>query len=155
MAFNIAIKQLFRQNILRPKGYFQLRGNYFSNINMSEQPAKSIMFDSLKEKILNKKIILIDVREPKELKDDGKIPCSVNIPLGQIADAFQLPNSEFQKRYGIEKPSESHDFVITCRSGRRATTAFQKLLPLGYKNILVYSGSFEDWKSRGGPIEKD
>lgn len=153
MAFNLVIKRFFRHNIFRPSGYFLLPSNCFSN--MGEQPVKSIVFDNLKEKILNKSIILIDVREPNELKDDGKIPHSVNIPLGQIAEAFQLPNSEFLRKYGIDKPTESDDFVITCRSGKRATNAFNKLLPLGYNNILVYSGSFLDWKEKGGPIEKD
>lgn len=155
MALKYSFKQFFCHNIFRSNGYFLLPGNHFSNINMSEYPLKNIVFDSLKEKILNEKITLIDVREPKELKEDGKIPHSVNIPLGQIAEAFQLPNSEFQKRYGIEKPSESDDFVISCRSGRRAANAFNKLVPLGYKNIQVYSGSFEDWKSKGGPIVKE
>lgn len=153
MAFNLVIKQFFRHNIFRPSGYFLLPSNCFSN--MGEQPVKSIVFDCLKEKILNKSIILIDVREPNELKDDGKIPHSINIPLGQIAEAFQLPNSEFHRKYGVDKPAESDDFVVTCRSGKRATNAFNKLLPLGYKNILVYSGSFQDWKEKGGPIEKD
>lgn len=123
---------------------------------MSQQPtAKDIAFDSLKEKVLNKNIVIIDVREPTEIKDVGKIPHSVNIPLGQIADAFQLTKSQFQMKYGIEKPDESDNFVISCRSGKRATNAFMKLFPLGYQNVLVYTGSFQDWQEKGGPVEKE
>jgi len=121
---------------------------------MPDQQVKDIIFENLKEKILNGNIILIDVREPNELKDDGKIPNSVNIPLAQIADAFQLSNSEFLAKYGIDKPSEADDFVLSCRSGKRATNARIKLLPLGYSNVLVYTGSFQDWLKNGGPIEK-
>ncbi|GIY30830.1 hypothetical protein CEXT_656131 [Caerostris extrusa] len=114
-----------------------------------------IKFDSLKEKLLNHDIILIDVREPSELKDDGKIPNSVNIPLGQIGDAFKMTGSEFQSKYGIAKPdAEKKPFVLSCRSGKRATDAYQKLCNLGYNNIEIYSGSFLDWVKNGGLVEK-
>lgn len=148
-----SLSRYFRFNLHRTKGYFPLPvKNQFST--MDAQPIKDIKFDSLKDKVLNGNVTLIDVREPNELKDDGKIPYSVNIPLGQIAEAFQLSKLEFHSKYGIEKPSESEGFVISCKSGRRATNAFNKLFPLGYTNIVVYSGSYQDWLKNGGPIEK-
>ncbi|KAF8766765.1 Rhodanese domain-containing protein CG4456 [Argiope bruennichi] len=122
---------------------------------MTDNKLNVIEFENLKDKLLNRNITLIDVREPKELKEDGKIPNSVNIPLGQIVDAFKMSESAFQSKYGVQKPDEQSDpFVLSCRSGKRATDAFQKLSALGYNNISVYSGSFQDWVKNGGPIEK-
>lgn len=153
MAQTFSLKRYIVTNLFRSNRYYLLSAkNQFSS--MEGQPVKNIVFDNLKDKVLNGNVTLIDVREPNELKDDGKIPNSINIPLGQIADAFQLSTSEFQSKYGIEKPSVSDGFVISCRSGKRATNAFNKLAPLGYTNAVVYTGSFQDWVKNGGPIEK-
>ncbi|CAL1299809.1 unnamed protein product [Larinioides sclopetarius] len=123
--------------------------------NMSENKLAVIEFENLKDKLLKRNITLIDVREPKELKEDGKIPNSVNIPLGQIVDAFKMSEADFQAKYGVQKPdTNSNPFVLSCRSGKRATDAYQKLSALGYDNISVYSGSFLDWVKNGGPVEK-
>lgn len=132
--------------------YFPIQRAQLST--MADIIVKDIKFDALKEKVLSKNITLIDVREPDELTKDGKIPNSINIPLGEIAEAFKLNEMDFQKKYGISKPRESEEFVISCRSGKRATNAIHKLSPHGYKNTLVYIGSFNDWAQNGGPIEK-
>ncbi|XP_035227670.1 rhodanese domain-containing protein CG4456-like [Stegodyphus dumicola] len=132
----------------------------FSLISQSRHMAgegsvNDIKFENLKGKLLNGDITLVDVREPAELKDDGRIPKSLNIPLGQVEEAFKLPPSEFLSKYGVSKPNpESSDLVVSCRSGKRATSAFEKLKLLGYKNALVYTGSFQDWVKNGGPVEK-
>ncbi|XP_071044471.1 rhodanese domain-containing protein CG4456-like [Parasteatoda tepidariorum] len=113
-----------------------------------------VQFDFVKEKVLKKQLLLVDVREPVELKEEGKIPNSVNIPLGQIMEAFKMNDSAFQTKYGVTKPNSTSNFVLTCKSGKRTNTAYATLNELGYKNIAVYSGSFLDWIERGGPIEK-
>ncbi|GFU38219.1 hypothetical protein NPIL_423401 [Nephila pilipes] len=131
------------QNLLR---------NYSSNMTGK---LNIIEYENLKDKVLDGEITLIDVREPAELKDEGKIPKSINIPLGQIVDAFKMAESDFSYKYGVPKPDAEFDtFVLSCRSGKRATDAFQKLSSLGYSNMSVYSGSFQDWVKQGGPVEK-
>lgn len=32
--------------------------------------------------------------------------------------------------------------------------AQEKLEELGFKNLLVYMGSFDDWSAKGGDVEK-
>ena len=40
------------------------------------------------------------------------------------------------------------------RSGMRAGKASATLEEMGYENLNLYSGSFEDWVSNNGKIEK-
>ena len=40
--------------------------------------------------------ILVDVRNPNELEENGKIPGSFNIALPDVSGAFQLSASEFR-----------------------------------------------------------
>ncbi|XP_076332037.1 rhodanese domain-containing protein CG4456-like [Tachypleus tridentatus] len=114
---------------------------------------KEIKYDELCDLIKANKITLIDVRTSQELKDVGLIPGSLNIPLAEIEDAFHLPPNEFKKKYGSFQPSKTDEnVIITCRSGRRAADAIQKLEKLAYNKIRCYCGSFLDWVEKGGKV---
>ncbi|CAG8909479.1 unnamed protein product [Penicillium egyptiacum] len=110
----------------------------------------------------HKPIILIDVREPAELKGTGIIPSAVCIPLASQGDALYLTPDEFETRFGFAKPdpAESEDepaqMVFYCKAGVRAKAAAQMAVQAGYDpaNLGVYMGSWLDWEAHGGKVEK-
>uniref|UniRef100_A0A182X3L5 Rhodanese domain-containing protein n=1 Tax=Anopheles quadriannulatus TaxID=34691 RepID=A0A182X3L5_ANOQN len=65
--------------------------------------------------------LLIDVRNPDELADTGKIPTSINIPLDKVKQAFGPETSDeaFAQQYGVPKPGLDHYLILSCRTGRR------------------------------------
>jgi 3-mercaptopyruvate sulfurtransferase SseA len=46
--------------------------------------SKRVAADDIDKLLAEGKVLLLDVREPKELEELGTIPDSVNIPLGQL-----------------------------------------------------------------------
>ncbi len=47
--------------------------------------AERIPIPELKKKLdTNKTLVVVDVREPKEIKEGGAIPGAIHIPMGQI-----------------------------------------------------------------------
>jgi rhodanese-related sulfurtransferase len=64
----------------------------------------------------SEKFFIIDVREAFELVQDGKIPNSIHIPLGELT---------YEKV--ISANPEKKPFLIYCRSGRRSMTACDML----------------------------
>lgn len=100
------------------------------------------------ERYIQNKTCIIDVREHKELQETGVIPNSVNIPLGEIEQAFQLPKDVFQKKYKCVKPDINDILVFTCRSGKRSYIACEKLHSLGFKGVINYSGGWLDWEEK-------
>ncbi|KAM7301675.1 putative secreted salivary gland peptide [Ixodes scapularis] len=101
----------------------------------------------------NKTGVVIDVREPEELETDGRIPNFHNIPLKSIPEAFELEPKEFETKYNFSKPEADDVIIFSCRSGRRALLAAQRLDKLQkYRNIKVYEGSFQNWLKCGGVI---
>lgn len=82
--------------------------------------------------------IILDVRRPDEFAE-GHIPNAINVPNESIGtDAIsELPNKE-------------QLIMVYCRSGRRSKEASEKLVKLGYTNIVEFGGIL-DWK---GEIEK-
>lgn len=78
--------------------------------------------------------VVIDVREVPEIKRDGRVPGFHNIPLMEVADAFQKEPDDFLATYNFTMPEKSDTIVFSCRSGRRALLGAQKLDALGGYN---------------------
>ena len=85
-----------------------------------------------------KNYIILDVRRPDEYAE-GHIPGAINVPNEEIGTAEIT-----------ELPSKSQLILVYCRSGRRSKEASEKLVKLGYTNIVEFGGIL-DYK---GEIEK-
>ena len=82
--------------------------------------------------------IILDVRTPKEYAE-GHIPGAINVPNERIgADPIS------------ELPDKGQLILVYCRSGRRSKEASDKLVKLGYTNIVEFGG-IQDYK---GEIQK-
>merc|ERR1719369_119332 len=114
---------------------------------------KEVTFQSLSMLLKDNRITLLDVRNSSELVNPGKIPGSVNIPLHEIPEAFLLDPDTFLQTYKFQLPDkDAKNVVLTCRSGRRVQIAITRLLPLGYRHLRSYGGSYRDWVNRGGQV---
>lgn len=82
--------------------------------------------------------IILDVRRPDEFAA-GHIPNAINVPNESIG-TDEIP----------ELPNKNQLIMVYCRSGRRSKEASEKLVKLGYTNIVEFGGIL-DWK---GDIEK-
>ena len=102
-------------------------------------------------------LVVLDVRNKPELISEGKIPKSFNVPFPNIrSGAFELPSQSFEKNYGFVKPSYTDEIVTICSLGTgRAPKAAIILKNLGYLNVKVYVGGFEDWRENGGKVVKN
>ena len=81
--------------------------------------------------------IILDVRRPDEFAA-GHIPNAINVPNESIC-TDEIP----------ELPNKDQLIRVYCRSGRRSKEASEKLVKLGYTNIVEFGGIL-DWK---GEIE--
>ncbi|KAH8041060.1 hypothetical protein HPB51_013720 [Rhipicephalus microplus] len=48
-----------------------------------------------------------------------------------VQEAFGMHPEDFKNRYHVEKPDPKKDIIFSCRSGRRAAIAAEKLEELG------------------------
>lgn len=85
-----------------------------------------------------KNYIILDVRRPDEYSE------------GHIPNAINIPNEEISASEIRELPDRAQLILVYCRSGRRSKEAAEKLVKLGYTNIVEFGGIL-DWK---GDIEK-
>ena len=76
--------------------------------------------------------IILDVRTPEEFSEKH-IPGAINIPNETIGTE-EVP----------ELPDKDQLILIYCRSGNRSKQASEKLVRLGYTNIVEFGG-INDW----------
>ena len=81
--------------------------------------------------------IILDVRRPDEFA------------AGHILNAINVPNETIGTAEISELPDKNQLIMVYCRSGRRSKEASEKLVKLGYTNIVEFGGIL-DWK---GEIE--
>ncbi|KRT80470.1 hypothetical protein AMK59_7742 [Oryctes borbonicus] len=117
----------------------------FSVTSMSSA-AKAIGWSEVNQLKDDEGVLLIDVREPKELLETGIIPGAINIPVATLEDVLKnLTPEEFLAKYQREKPQRDTPIVFSCRSGNRSTKALDIALNLGYTNLKNYTGGWNDW----------
>uniref|UniRef100_A0A182JNC3 Rhodanese domain-containing protein n=1 Tax=Anopheles christyi TaxID=43041 RepID=A0A182JNC3_9DIPT len=76
--------------------------------------------------------LLVDVRNPDELAETGKIPTSINIPLPQLEEGLKLDDEAFKAKFGRDKPSTSTEVIFHCKMGGRAQKATDLASSLGF-----------------------
>ncbi|XP_040899372.1 thiosulfate sulfurtransferase/rhodanese-like domain-containing protein 3 [Toxotes jaculatrix] len=111
----------------------------------SAPPSSDVSYEQLKQLLAGRKAVVIDVREPWELREYGFIPGSINVPLGQVNTALQLGPEEFKEKYGGEMPQQTDNIVFTCLAGVRSKNALNTAASLGYRDVQHYSGGWQDW----------
>ena len=99
------------------------QNNTYKQISMSE--AITMM-----EK--EKDYIILDVRRPDEFAEKH-IPGAINIP-NEIIGTEEIK----------ELPNKKQLILVYCRSGNRSKQASEKLVKLGYTNIVEFGGII-DW----------
>ncbi|MCA3554837.1 rhodanese-like domain-containing protein [Aestuariivirga sp.] len=93
-------------------------------------------------------IAVIDIRDPREIEREGRIPGSFHAPRGML-EFWVDPESPYHKPIFAEEKK----FIIHCASGWRSLLATQVLRRMGLKPVLNLKGGFSAWKEAGGPVE--
>ncbi|KAI9576968.1 hypothetical protein GQX74_014335 [Glossina fuscipes] len=109
-----------------------------------------VEYKDIKELPKHPEKLLIDVREPNELRETGQIPTSINIPLGVVAQELHPDgdDSMFKTKYGRDKPKIDTELIFHCKVGRRSHNAAEIAQQLGYRNVKNYLGSWTEWAEK-------
>ena len=90
----------------------------------------------------------VDVRDPRELEREGRIPGAFHCPRGML-EFWIDPNSPyFKPAFGEDKR-----FVFFCAGGWRSALAAQTVHRMGLNPVAHIRGGFGEWRTAGGPIE--
>jgi len=93
-------------------------------------------------------VVLIDIRDIRELQRDGRVPGAVHCPRGML-EFWIDPASPYHKPVF----NQDKTYVFFCAGGLRSALAAQTAQRMGLKPVAHIGGGFGAWKKAGGPVE--
>ena len=93
-------------------------------------------------------VVLVDLRDPRELEREGKMPGAFHCPRGML-EFWIDPESPYHKPVF----AQDKKFVFFCAGGWRSALAAKTAQDMGLKPVAHIEGGFGAWKKAGGPVE--
>lgn len=99
----------------------------------------------------NPNIVVIDVREPEDIAETGRIPGAMNVPLGMVP---LRADTELPEKFREQKLQDRNTPVIAaCGAGGQSALAAKTLKDMGFTNVAIVDGGTRGWKEAGLPTE--
>lgn len=92
--------------------------------------------------------VIVDLRDPREIKRGGKIPGAFSCPRGML-EFWIDPDSPYHK----DIFNQDKKYVFYCASAWRSALSAQLAQDMGLKPVAHIEGGFGAWQKAGGPIE--
>ena len=92
-------------------------------------------------------VVVVDLRDIRELSHDGKIPGCFHMPRGMLEFWIDPESPYFKDLFHADKR-----FVFYCSKGWRSALATQTAQRMGLKRVCHIEGGFEAWREAGGPV---
>jgi rhodanese-related sulfurtransferase len=124
------------------KGYKQLLEEANAEVT-AIMPAEAIPLLAQKDDVT-----FIDLRDPRELEREGKIPGAVHCPRGML-EFWIDPESPYHRPVFAEKKK----LLFFCAGGWRSALAAKTAQDMGLEDIAHLEGGYGAWRKAGGPVE--
>ena len=109
---------------------------------------ETISIEEAKKIVSSENHILIDLRDIRELKREGKIPGAFSCPRGML-EFWIDPESPYHK----EIFNQDKTYVFYCASAWRSALSAKTAMDMGLKPVLHIEGGFMAWKKADGDVE--
>ncbi|RDI61084.1 rhodanese-like domain-containing protein [Microvirga subterranea] len=92
--------------------------------------------------------VFVDLRDPRELEREGRIPGAVHCPRGML-EFWIDPESPYHKPVFAQDKT----FVFFCAAGWRSALSTATAQDMGLKPVAHIEGGFTAWREAGGPVD--
>jgi rhodanese-related sulfurtransferase len=121
---------------------------YDALIEAARREIKELTPDEVMAEMAKGDIVIVDVRDIREIERDGRIPGSVHCPRGMLEFWIDPASPYFKPVFG-----EAKRFVFQCALDWRSALSTQTAQRMGLENVAHMQGGFKAWKAAGGPVE--
>lgn len=92
--------------------------------------------------------VFIDLRDPREIEREGKIPGAFSCPRGML-EFWIDPESPYHKPVF----ASGKRFVFYCGSGWRSSLSAKTAQDMGLENVTHIGGGYTAWRAASAPVE--
>lgn len=126
----------------------EVRRSVKSLVEEAESQVNTLSPAEVDAKLSQQGLILVDLRDIRELKRDGKIPGSLHVPRGMLEFWIDPESSYYRKEF-----DDAEELILYCNKGSRSALAAQSLQTMGIENVSHMAGGMEQWKEDIGRLE--
>ncbi len=120
---------------------------YQTLLDEANAEIESISAVDLSRQLESDDLVLVDLRDIRELQREGHLKDALHAPRGML-EFWIDPDSPYARPVFQEEKT----FVFYCQSGWRSALATAVALRLGLQNASHLAGGFSEWKREGFEI---
>jgi rhodanese-related sulfurtransferase len=117
-------------------------------VTRAEEQIESIAPVEVDERIKQKGVLLIDLRDIRELKREGKIPEAIHVPRG-LLEFWIDPDCIYYKDFF----EDAEEIIFYCNLDWRSALATLAIKEMGFEKVSHMRGGFDRWVKEIGRIE--
>jgi rhodanese-related sulfurtransferase len=117
-------------------------------VEQAEKEIETVSVEVALRYVDDPEVVIVDLRDIRELQREGKIPGSFHAPRGML-EFWIDPQSPYHK----EIFSSGKRFVFYCNKGWRSALATKTAQDMGLETVCQIGGGFSAWVEAGGPVE--
>ncbi len=111
---------------------------------------ETIPLEEAKGMLGQENVLFVDIRDPRELDREGRIPGAFHAPRGML-EFWVSPDSPYHKEVFAQEDTK---YVFFCAGAARSALAVKMLQDMGMENVAEMAGGFGGWRDAGGAVEK-
>ncbi len=119
-----------------------------SMVDEAKSQIKEYSAEEAIERARSGEVVLVDIRDPRELEREGRVPGAFPCTRGMVEFWIDPASSYFKPIFGEDK-----EFIFFCAGGLRSALATKVAQDMGLKPVAHVVGGFGAWKKAGGPVE--
>jgi len=124
-------------------------------VEEAEAQVDSLTPGQVDQKLHQPGVRLVDLRDIRELKREGKIPDSLHVPRGMLEFWIDPDSPYYMKEF-----DEAEEIILYCNKGWRSALAAFSLKSMGIEKVTHMRGGMEQWQQEirridPPPVRKD
>lgn len=120
---------------------------YRALLDEANAAVRTLTVDEARAMHANPDVVFVDLRDPRELEREGRMPGAFHCPRGML-EFWIDPESPYAKPVF----QEDKTFVFFCAGGWRSALAAQTAQQMGLRPVAHLEGGFGAWKKADGPV---
>ena len=117
-------------------------------VEEAEAQVDSLTPGQVNQKLHQPGVRLVDLRDIRELKREGRIPDSLHVPRGMLEFWIDPDSPYYMKEF-----DEAEEIILYCNKGWRSALAAFSLKSMGIEKVTHMRGGMEQWQQEIGRID--
>lgn len=119
-------------------------------VKRAKSELKEYTVEEVQARLGDENVVLVDIRDPRELEREGRIAGAFHCPRGML-EFWIDPASPYHKPVF----AEDKEFIFFCAGAMRSALAAKAAQDMGLKPVAHMLGGFGGWKKAGAPVQSD